>query len=369
MNARRARPTLLLALLLTASCGVVETTVAPRPDPEAEAPAEETEPTTGTPAAGLLRGVGLSPAGFPDDFSALEAFFDEVAGWGRGAAMWNGAWRDDATAGTDAGEIPVAAALVAGRAEGGARFAPIAVFGWRSGDTPLIRVPADDTNDWRNTAAAAAFRDAVAAYAEAYRPALVFLGNESDFYWALDPDDYQRWIAVYDDAYDAIKAASPDTLVGPVFNVEHLMGWGTYSGWTSPQTEAFTLHDRTRIDVVGLTVYPYLGHAAPADVAVDYLAPVFDLVGDLPVAITETGWPAEAPAGPVAWQPGEAEQVAYLTRLGEMLAGRDVRLVNWLFLHPMASGSPEVLATFGTVSLRDAAGAPRPIYEAFVAFE
>jgi hypothetical protein len=51
-----------------------------------------------------------------------------------------------------------------------------------------------------------------------------------------------------------------------------------------------------------------------------------------------------------------------------MLDGRSVLLVNWLFLHPMSDASPDVLSTFGTVSLRNAAGGKRPVYVAFVAF-
>ncbi len=331
-----------------------------------DGPSEPADPPD-TPS-GLTRGVALSPAGFPADFSQLNAFLDEVASFGRGAVMWNGAWRDDVVNGTNAGTVPVAARLVAENSAGGSRFAPIAVFGWRSGQTLYIAVPANATNDWGNAEARVAFRAAVSSYAATHRPALLFLGNESDFYAEQDPADYQRWVAAYNEAYDAIKAASPQTRVGPVFNVEHMMGLGTFSGWTTPHPEAYTLHDANRIDVVGLTLYPYLGLAAPADVPASYLDPVFALIGSKPIAITETGWPASSSGSAVAWQPGEAEQVAWLARLDAMLATRSVLLVNWLFLHPMASGDQGTLATFGSVSLRTAAGAKRPVYDAFLSF-
>jgi hypothetical protein len=312
--------------------------------------------------------VALSPAGFPADFSQLNAFLDEVAGFGRGAVMWNGAWRDDVVNGSDAGTVPVAARLVAENSAAGTRFAPIAVFGWRSGQTLFIRISTNPVNDWSNADARVAFRDAVRSYASTHRPALLFLGNESDFYVEQDPADYQRWVAAYNDAYDAIKAVSPQTRVGPVFNVEHMMGLGTFSGWTTPQHEAYTLHDASRIDVVGLTLYPYLGRASPSDVPATYLDPVFSLIGSKPVAITETGWPAHSSGTAVAWQTGETQQVAFLNRLGEMLANRSVLLVNWLFLNPMSGGDQDVLATFGAVSLRNSVGARMPIYDAFVAF-
>jgi len=144
------------------------------------------------------------------------------------------------------------------------------------------------------------------------------------------------------------------------------MGWGTYSGWTTPHTLAFTLHDRARVDVVGLTVYPYLGRHTAADVPANYLDPVFALIGSVPIAITETGWPASAPDGAVAWQPGEDQQVVFVDRLRSMIQGHSVLLVNWLFLNPLASGSPDALSTFGTVSLRNDTGAKRPVYDSFV---
>lgn len=317
---------------------------------------------------GLTRGVALSPAGFPADYSQVNAFLDEVAGFGRGAVMWNGAWRDDVIAGTDAGTVPLAARLIAENSASGTRFAPIAVFGWRSGQTLFVKVPSNATNDWSNLEARASFRDAVRSYAATHHPALLFLGNESDFYAEQDPVGYQHWVATYNEAYDAIKAASPLTKVGPVFNVEHMMGLGTFSGWTTPHTNAWTMHDASRVDVVGLTLYPYLGLAAPADVPATYLNAVFALIGNKPIAVTETGWPANSSGTQVAWQTGEAQQVAYLNRLGQMLASRPVLLVNWLFLHPMSGGDASTMATFGAVSLRSASGAKRPVYDAFLAF-
>jgi hypothetical protein len=59
--------------------------------------------------------------------------------------------------GTNAGQLPVAAGVLGDAAQGGTRFAPVAVFGWRSGETVYLRVPGNPTNDWSNVAAAAAF--------------------------------------------------------------------------------------------------------------------------------------------------------------------------------------------------------------------
>jgi hypothetical protein len=354
---------LLLTLLAVAACGGDSSS--------AVTPTTPTTPTTPvtptTPANTLLRGVSLSPQGFPADYSRIGAFFDEVTTFGHASVTWNGPWRDDLVLGGNAGTIPSAATLVGNGGQSGFRFEPVAVFGWRSGTTLYIRVPENQTNDWSNTSARFAFRTMLRIYASIYHPKFIFLGNENDFYYEQDPVDYARWIAAYNEAYDAIKISSPETRVGPVFSVEHMMGLGTFSGWTTPRTEAFTLHDLARVDVVGLTLYPYLGRATAADVPTNYLDGVLSLVGSLPIAITETGWPA-ASTTTVAWQASETQQTAYLSRLTAMIAGRNVILVNWLFLHPMANATPDVMSTFGTVSLRTESGAKRPIYDAFLAF-
>lgn len=73
---------LIVLLLLPAGCGKV---------------IENTSP------AAALKGFGISPLGFPLDYSKLLDFYTEVSGMDRGAVMWNGAWRDDIVNGTETG--------------------------------------------------------------------------------------------------------------------------------------------------------------------------------------------------------------------------------------------------------------------------
>jgi hypothetical protein len=341
------------ALLLAVACGSKD----------------EPAPVDTCPLPGLVKGVALSPAGFPLDYTKVPEFLAEVGAFRDSGVMWNGAWRDDAVAGTDAGTVPLAAQLVSDSAAANC-YTPVVVFGWRAGETLFVKVPSDATNDWTNAAAVAAFQAMLAAYAAAERPPFVFLGNENDFYAEQSSAGYAAWLAAYGTLRDAVKAASPATLVGPIFNFEHLSGTGALNGWTTPRWSALTDHDLAKVDVVGLTVYPFFQHASVAAVPDAYLAPLFDRIGAKPVAITETGWPAEDLGGlDPPWSTSEAEQVAYVSKLFTLTAGRDVRLVNWLFLNPMVDpgGSPVEWKLFGSVSLRDAAGQKRPAYTAWEA--
>lgn len=349
MPQQRPRILLLVALLVVfAGCDTSD----PDPDDSNNPPRTDN----------LLRGFSLSPEGFPEDYSRTEAFFDEVQSLGRGSVLSNSAWRDDLAAGSDAGRIPEVAKLVASQSRMNG-VEPVTVFGFQSGEELFIRVPGNDVNDWTNGDAVAAFADMAADFAAEYDPEFLFLGNETDFYAEQDPDGYEAWTAAYRTVRAAVKEVSPNTLVGTIFQVEHMLGRGVFSGWNTPQTRAWTLHDAETIDVVGLTIYPYLGTADPADLPSNYLDEITALIGERPIVITETGWPANDAGSVVAWNAGEDEQVTFAQRLDAMIAGKNVQAAHWLFLYPAVSGLPqEQLATFGSVSVRDEDGEKRPVY-------
>ena len=326
----------------------------------------------GTSSSGpsYLRGFGLSPQGFPlpVDPGRWAAFYMEVGGMGRGAAMWNGAWRDDLAGGTDAGTVPAAgSSLMAASATYG--FTPVFVFGWRSGTTLYLNVPDNSANDWRNPQARSLFNSMLVEFAATYRPPYLFLGNENDFYFEQDNVDYLNWLSFYNSAYDNVKAASPSTLVGPVFNFEHIAGSGALNGWTTPRWGALTLHDANRMDIIGVTVYPWLNYAFASSVPSEYLAPLFSRIGTKPVAVTETGWPAENLGGlNPPWNTSPQEQVDYIPRFFSAIEGKDVRLVNWTFLHFMVDDGTHSPGwkLFGSVSLYDNSAVRRAAYPAWI---
>lgn len=313
-------------------------------------------PNTPTIFQSIERGYALSPRGFPEDFSQIESFFDEVQGLGRASVQANMLWRDDASGGAIPAVAQVAAAQDALR-----DVQLVIVFGWNEED------------DWTRPATVQAFATMAAAFAREHKPDYLFLGNETDFDAERDPAAYAEWTAAYRTIRQEIKFRNPETLVGTVFNHEHFMGTGQFSGWTSPVPGAWSAHHPGTIDVVGLTVYPFLGTARVEDVPDWYLDPVFDLIGDKPVIVTETGWPADSfngtSEGPVAWVPGTDAQVQFTSKLKTMLAGRDVRVVNWLFLYPLMSGAePNVIRTFGSISAYGRDFNRRPLYDAWQAF-
>ncbi|MCW5839192.1 MAG: glycosyl hydrolase 53 family protein [Anaerolineales bacterium] len=325
-------------------------------------------PTTlPAPPAGsaVLKGYGISPLGFPGDYSQYPQFLEEVAGLPNGAVMFNGAWRDSIDS---RGQPPQAAAgLMQAAAQYG--FTPIIVFGWRSGAQLHLDLPTNATNNWSNAEARALFIQMLVGFAAEHHPPYLFLGNENDEYFITQPEDYVRWVEVYNQAYDAIKAASPATQVGPIFQYERMAGLGLLNGWNEAHWGALDAHDLNKVDVVGITLYPWFSVATPQQIPDDYLAPLLQHTGATPIAITETGWPADTQGLQTPWQASPQTQVAYVDALQRILQGTSVSILNWLFINPIAA-EPNSLEVqlFGSISLRTVSGDKRPVYDAWVNF-
>ena len=286
--------------------------------------------------------------------------------------MYNGPWRDDVAIGKDSGEIPEAA-LVATHFSNALHYIPICVFVWRDEQTLLLSVPGNKTNNWSNDKTKKLFKMMLIKFVSAYEPPFVFLGNENDFYYQQNPNDYLNWINFYNTAYEAIKKVSPHTLIGPVFNFEHLSGSGQLNGWISPNWKALDAHDLNKIDILGITLYPFFAYPQPDLIPKNYLDPLLKHAGfTKPIALIETGWPAEESEGfKPPWETSETAQVHYLSRLYGLIEGKKVKIINWLYLYPPSSafqGQTQNDKIFGSVSIRDEQGNKRPVYEKWIYF-
>ncbi len=319
-------------------------------------------------SSGVVKGYGISPRGFPADYSHFAEFLQEVGGLPKGGVMFNGPWRQDAEGGSDAGKIPATAAAILQQA-GADHYTPIIVFGWRSDDKLLIGVPTNPANDWTNVEAQDLFAQMLVDFASQYHPPYLFLGNESDAYFISNPVDYARWVGFYNRAYDAIKAVSPETQIGPVFQYERLSGQGNFNQWAAPQWGALEAHDLSRVDIIGLTVYPWLGAATPQEIPNDYFAPLVERIGDKPVAFTETGWPGENLGLQTAWEQSPQAQLDYVAALDRILKGLNLKILNWLHYYQMSPAATETWKTFSSISLIDYQGNRRPVYNTWVNFQ
>lgn len=302
-------------------------------------------------------GYGFSPAGFPNDFSQYPAFFTEVANTcNGGVVMGNGNWRDSLSA---SGQLPALHKFISSMQPAPYGYVDMLVFGWASYPLLYLDAPGNATNNWTNGATKNYFLQTLQRAADSLKPAYLFIGNEINFYWEQDSADFLNWATFYSQAYDTIKKYSPATKVGTVYNFEHLSGSGAMVGWNAAYWGALTAMDTAKMDIIGFTVYPFLGNPTAASVPLTYLDPLFTRIGSKPVVITETGWPADTVATGTAWACNPAEQVTYVNKLFSILNGKNAEVVNWLFLNYLMSNDPGV-AAFKSVAMRDSLGNDRP---------
>jgi hypothetical protein len=302
-------------------------------------------------------GYSVSPLGHPDDFSQFGPFLQEVASTcNGGVVMANGKWYDT-TAGI--GNVPVLQRTVSSLQPTPYNFTDLLVYGWATWPVLYLDNPGDTTNNWTNATTRSLYLQMLIQCADSFAPEYLFIGNEVSFYIAQDSLDYQNWASFYSSAYDSIKAHSPNTKVGTVFNYEHLSGEGVNVNWTAPHWNALLDMDTSKMDVVGLTLYPFLSYDNTASIPGTYLDPLFAQIGNIPLVITETGWPGDSLVP--GWSASPQEQVNYVNDLFTMINGRDVPVVNWLFLNYMMDTSTLAEVLFvKSIALRDSLGNDRP---------
>ncbi|HND96658.1 MAG TPA: glycosyl hydrolase 53 family protein [Chitinophagaceae bacterium] len=328
---------------------------------------DDTQTTTGCDrSAGHRRGFAFSPFGFPSTYDNSTAFFQAAENFGNTSIMWNGNWRDSLAS---SGTLPSAPVSITQNTS--YCYLGYSVFGWRSGSTLYLDHPASSVNNWTNSYTQAAMKNMLVQFAQTYQPKYLFIGNENDFFYVDYPSNYASWISFYETAYDAIKAVSPDTLVGVVFNYEHMSGHGSLNAWTTSYWGAYTAHNASKIDIVGITTYPFFDNANASSIPSTYYNDLFSHIGTKPIAITETGWSsAHATGYTPSWNASTTQQTDFISKLSTLLSGRDVRFVNWLYLNTMTNycSSCDAWKIFGNVSLVDSSGVEKPAFAAWKSF-
>jgi hypothetical protein len=181
-------------------------------------------------------------------------------------------------------------------------------------------------------------RAAFVAYAKYlalnYKPAYMALGVEVDMVYAAGGDaSFGEYLSLYFEAYDAVKAASPDTLVFPTFQYEDMLG---ILHSNTARLPSWTLIDRfePRIDMLAVSSYPGLVFNGIGEVPAGYYMELREKL-DRPVAFVSVGWNSDAG---VLGEPGESSQVTYLYRV---LAAADELGAEMLIWH--LGRDPEVL--------------------------
>jgi len=170
-----------------------------------------------------------------------------------------------------------------------------------------------------------------------YQPKYFCIGNEVDtYYWNCSQEDFDNYVSLVSETYDAVKTVSPETKVFIVFRLDTV---DSYDGWFL--IEKF---DKNKIDLFGFTSYPYmLGYPGPAlyekpsDIPTNYYTRVMNYTGEKPIVFSEIGWTSSE----LLRGGSEEEQVEFLLWFLEHTKDMPLEIVSWLCLYDLRTVEEE----------------------------
>jgi hypothetical protein len=226
---------------------------------------------------------------------------------------------------------------------------PIVALGW---DFEIV----DDTYFSRNLPE---IRNTVRAILDNFELDYLAFGVEAN---RLIPEVSQAafldYVAAYQEVYDLVKFHSPETRVFAIFQLEYLKGAALLSGLEfEPHWEALD-HFEGRLDLVGLTIYPFLEYTSVAEIPTDYYQEIPQYI-DLPIAITEMAWISEDVS---IIQGSEQAQIDFLLGILEETRDWDLEMMLYSFLY-----EPHGVDLFETAALHTYQGDAKPVYDYWLA--
>jgi hypothetical protein len=213
-----------------------------------------------------------------------------------------------------------------------------------------------------------AVRSAFIAYAQYLalnlKPRYLALGMEVDVYETARPDDFDNFVSLYFEAYDAVKDVSPETLVFPTFQMEAIQNLFSQSGLAPPGPPTrwhLLLRFEPKVDILAVTTYPSFAFATPGDIPPDYYDQLREF-SDVPIAFAAVGYSSGQGRDGVN-EGTEEEQKAFLRRLLE-----DAQRLNAAFVVWFASADPSImqeppLDLLQNIGLHRADGSAKPAWE------
>lgn len=209
------------------------------------------------------------------------------------------------------------------------------------------------------------YRDYLLAVDRKLAPTVLGLVAESNLIRAAAPVLYTAVRQTANDTAQALRHAGSTTRLMASVQVE--TAWGRLNGTTGPYVGIETdFADFPFVQTLGLSSYPYFGWTEPEDLPADYYQRL--LAGrDLPVMVTEGGWPS-AGAGSIASTP--AKQARYVSHHATLLDR--VGAQAWLHLlyadvdlAALAPPVPANLPLFVSIGLTDSQFKAKPALAAW----
>ena len=195
-------------------------------------------------------------------------------------------------------------------------------------------------------------------FASTYKPKYMGFGVEMNIVKKTNPEAYDEFKSFYPTVYDAVKEASPNTLVFTVWQLEHLKGLdgGLFGGVNDPEKAQWDLLGDFESDLAVFTLYPCFIYGDPSEIPDDYLTEITQHT-DLLIAFSEMGWFREGVTG---WESTSQEQAQYINRYFELSVSINPVFTVWSFYYDQGT-----MALFNNMGLMDANMTATPGLEAW----
>lgn len=209
----------------------------------------------------------------------------------------------------------------------------------------------------------AAFVQEAVFVARNLRPAYLVLGSEVNATFERSPATYLSYVAAYREAYDAVKAVAPETLVFPSFQYEELLGVIPDLPPHPPRWQLLKDFEG-KMDLVGITTYPSFAFNVARKVPPAYYTALRDHT-PLPIAFVSVGF-ASGPGRDNLNSSTPAEQRRFLQRLFEDADLLASPLVVWFAERDLSFATAPPYDLLASLGLRDIGDRPKeawPIWE------
>ena len=182
------------------------------------------------------------------------------------------------------------------------------------------------------------------------------LGTEVNAAFERDPAAYRAFVESYREAYDQVKAASPETLVFVSFQYEQLLG---LIPWEPPHVARWDLLDdfAGKLDLFAITTYPSFAFSVARKVPPRYYSQIREHTSK-PIAFVSAGY-ASAPGREGLNSSTPAEQRRFLQRLFRDADDLGATLVVWFVGRDPAFALEPPFDLLASIGLRTADDQPK----------
>lgn len=221
----------------------------------------------------------------------------------------------------------------------------------------LQRLPASHAGkDFASPELRHAFVQEAVFIAKTLRPAYLGLGSEVNATFERSPGAHVAFVAAYREAYDAVKAASPETRVFPSFQYEELLGVIPNLPPHPPRWQLLKEYEG-KMDVFGITTYPSFAYNVARKVPPTYYSAIREQT-PLPIAFISVGY-ASGPSRDNLNTSTPPEQRRFLQRLLEEASLLGSPLVVWFAERDLSFATAPPYDLLASLGLRDIGDRPK----------